>query len=103
MSEPIVDAGTQVRCPHGGAGTTASVEPRVRVAGRPVATVATAWSVSGCRGEGVRGCVAARALGGSSRVAAGGAPLVRVTDPIVGEPSGAVVSVVVWTDRVRIA
>ncbi|GAA1055901.1 hypothetical protein GCM10017608_14420 [Agromyces luteolus] len=101
MTEPIVDAGTQVRCPHGGIAAPLVAEARVRVDGLPAVTVATRWAMSGCRGEGPDGCVTAHGIGGSSRVSIGGVPVVRASDRFVGDPSGADLTVVVRGDRVR--
>ncbi|GAA1061953.1 hypothetical protein [Agromyces bracchium] len=102
MTDPIIDAGTTVRCPHGGIAAPLGAEARVRVEGLAAVTVATRWAVSGCRGEGPGGCVTAHATGGSRRVSIGGVPVIRASDRLVGDPSGADLSVVVRGDRVRV-
>lgn len=48
MGSPLLHAGAQIICPHGGQIAGTPVGARVMVAGNPVATVAYSYVITGC-------------------------------------------------------
>jgi hypothetical protein len=48
MPGPILHLGALVTCTHGGPATPVAPQPRVRVSGQPVVTIASPYTVTGC-------------------------------------------------------
>ena len=88
----IVHVGATVLCSHGGQATPTVPFPRVAVSGQPVVTIAGPYVVAGCSmppptaGNGP--CVTGQWLVGSTRVLAGGQPLVVQSSSSVCAPTG---------------
>lgn len=75
----LLDISTQVQCVHAGQGTTAPGNPRVKVLGQPVATMAEQTVVAGCTftlpGPKPSPCVLVEWLQPATRIKAGGQPV----------------------------
>ena len=88
----IVHVGATVLCSHGGQATPTVPFPRVTVSGQPVVTIAGPYVVAGCSmppppaGNGP--CVTGQWLVGTTRVFAGGQPLVVQSSTSVCAPTG---------------
>ncbi|MCV2420229.1 hypothetical protein C1O66_11040 [Paucibacter aquatile] len=88
----IVHVGATVLCSHGGQANPSVPFPRVLVSGQPVVTIAAPYLVAGCSmppptaGNGP--CVTGQWLTGSTRVLAGGQPLVLQSSSSVCAPTG---------------
>lgn len=75
--------GNPAMCPHGGQVSTVPGNPRVKVAGQPVATMADQFPIAGCAFTLPSGtphpCVTVRWLAPAARVLAGGQPVILQT------------------------
>jgi len=102
MPGPVVPLGSVVICAHGGQATPAAPFPRVVAGGQPVTTLTSPYLVAGCPFPPVSGgpCVTAQWVVGSTRVLAGGAPLVIQTGSAVCAPTGVPLIVLVAQPRV---
>lgn len=100
----IVHLGATVLCSHGGQATPTAPFPRVMVSGQPVMTLAAPCVVTGCSmppptaGNGP--CITGQWLVGSTRVLAGGVPLVVQSSASVCAPTGTPLMVVATQTRV---
>ena len=92
MPAQILHLGATVLCSHGGQATPTVPFPRVTVSGQPVVTIAGPYVVAGCSmppppaGNGP--CVTGQWLVGTTRVLAGGQPLVVQSSTSVCAPTG---------------
>ena len=79
MPGPVLHSGATATCPHGGSLTIIAASPRVMASGMPVAVLTDQGLVAGCAFTLPIGtpqpCVTTRWLVGSTRVLAGGQPL----------------------------
>ena len=102
MPGPVVHLGATVICSHGGQATPVAPFPRVVVSGQPVVTLTSPYVVAGCPLPPVAGgpCVTAQWVVGSTRVLAGGAPLVLQSGTAVCAPTGVPLIVLVTQPRV---
>jgi len=102
MPGPVVHLGATVLCSHGGQATPTAPFARVVVSGQPVTTLAAPYVVAGCPFPPASGgpCVTAQWIVGSTRVLAGGAPLVIQTGTAVCAPTGVPLMAVVVQPRV---
>jgi hypothetical protein len=102
MPGPIVHLGATVLCSHGGQATPTAPFPRVLVSGQPVTTLTAPYVVAGCPFPPASGgpCVTAQWVVGSTRVLAGGAPLVLQSGVAVCAPTGVPLMVVAVQPRV---
>lgn len=100
----IVHLGATVMCSHAGQATPTSPFPRVMVSGQPIVTIAAPYIVAGCAmppppaGNGP--CVTGQWLVGTTRVLAGGLPLVVQSSTSVCVPTGTPMIVAVTQLRV---
>jgi hypothetical protein len=88
---PILHMGAVVMCSHGGSATPMAPNPRVLVAGMPIATIAVPYAVTGCTfgppaGNGP--CVTAHWTTGAARVTSNGQPVVITTGVSICVPTG---------------
>jgi hypothetical protein len=102
MPGPIVHLGATVMCSHGGQATPTAPFPRVLVGGQPVTTLTAPYVVAGCPFPPPSGgpCVTAQWVVGSTRVLAGGAPLVLQSGVAICTPTGVPLQVIVVQPRV---
>ena len=109
MGSPILHVGASVICSHGGQVTTAPGNPRVKVAGQPVATMADVYAVAGCvftlPGPKPSPCIKVQWVVPATRVMVGGQPVILQTSSGLGQspeqaPQGPP-SVVVVQPRVK--
>ena len=100
----LLHVGATVMCLHGGPAQPSQPNPRVRVAGRPVVTTATSYTVTGCPFN-VSGasspCVAAHWQAGATRVRAGGRPVLLQDSQASCVPNGTGVRIDTTQTRVR--
>lgn len=79
-------------CSHGGQANPSVPFPRVLVSGQPVVTIAAPYLVAGCSmpppSAGNGPCITGQWLSGSTRVLAGGQPLVLQSSSSVCAPTG---------------
>ncbi len=100
----LLHQGATVLCLHGGQAQATMPNPRVKVAGQPVVTLAAPHTVAGCpfnvSGSPVP-CVTAQWVTGATRVLAGGQPVLLQDSQAVCVPNGTGVTVAVTQVRVR--
>lgn len=99
----VLDAGSLVLCPHGGHARPTGTNPRVRVSGVAVPTMADTYIIDGCRSDPLTGdipCTTARFITGATRVRIGGVPVLLRESRAVCEPRGAFATVAVTRSRV---
>ena len=100
----VVHVGATVLCAHAGQAQPTTPFPRVTVMGQPVTTIAAPYVVAGCAmpvppgGNGP--CVTAQWITGSTRVLAGGQPLVVQSSQSVCAPTATPLMVVATQTRV---
>jgi hypothetical protein len=101
MPGPIVHLGASVLCSHGGQAMPTTPFPRVLVSGQPVVTLTSPYVVAACPFPPVSGgpCATAQFVVGSTRVLAGGAPLVIQGGVAVCVPTGVPLLVVATQPR----
>jgi hypothetical protein len=105
MPGPVLTVPATVQCMHAGAGTPVTPNPRVSIAGSPVVTLSTTYTVAGCTfpamtSGGSPPCVTAQFTTGATRVMAGGAPLLLATSTGTSIPNGTPLIVVPAQTRV---
>ena len=91
-------------CMHGGQAQPTAPNPRVLVNGQPVVTLASPFVVAGCplvppAGNGP--CVTAQWVVGTTRVLAGGMPVLLQDSQAVYVPTGTPLQIVVTQVRVQ--
>ncbi len=100
----VVHVGATVLCSHAGQAQPMAPFPRVLVSGQPVVTTPGPWAVAGCTlptpptANGP--CLTGQWLSGSTRVLAGGQPLVLQAGASVCAPSGTPLVVLAVQTRV---
>jgi hypothetical protein len=103
MPGPLVNAASVVLCTHGGPAQATATNPRVLVAGAPVATMAAPHAVTGCPYN-VSGspspCVTAAWVTGASRVLAGGVPVLLMDSQAICAPNGTPATICATQTRV---
>lgn len=102
MPGPVVHLGSTVMCTHGGQATPTTPFPRVTVSGQPVVTLTSPYTVAGCPLPSNAGgpCVTAQWIVGTTRVTAGGAPLVIQGGTAICAPTGVPLMVLQTQPRV---
>lgn len=88
----IVHQGATVLCAHAGQAMPTAPFPRVSVSGQPIVTQPTIYNIAGCTmpppTSGNGPCVTGQWLTGSTRVFAGGQPIVLFDSQSVCTPTG---------------
>lgn len=99
----LLHSGATVLCAHGGQALPTVPNPRVRVAGQPVTTQPTPYTVAGCPfvPPAAGPCVTAQWVVGALRVLAGGQPVLLQSSVAVCAPTGTPLNVVATQTRVR--
>ncbi len=104
MSSSILDESALVTCAHGAPAMVTVSTDRVRLLGRPVATLPSPYLISGCPHV-VSGmaapCTEGRFLVGASRIQASGVPVLLEHGPSASQPAGAPLIVASCQQRVR--
>lgn len=92
MGAPIITSQTPVNCGHAGIGTHIPSQPRVRIAGSPVAVASDQHAVAGCSltGSGTPPCVVLSWTVPALRVKAAGQPVLVQTSIPIGTGPGIV-------------
>jgi hypothetical protein len=92
MPGPLVHFGATVTCAHLGRAEPVSVDPRVRVSGQPIVTVADPYAISGCTlpsiTSGAPPCATALWTRGAARVFASGMPVILADSQATCTPTG---------------
>lgn len=100
----LVDASATVLCLHAGQATPTAVFPRVQVGGQPVVTQPTPYLVAGCAlppPPAANGpCVTAQWVTGSTRVLAGGLPVLLLDSQAICAPTATGLQVLATQVRV---
>lgn len=99
----VLHAGATVQCAHAGQALPVTPDPRVRVAGQPVVTLASTYTVVGCPfvPPAPGPCVSARWIIGALRVRASGVPVLLRDSQAVCAPTGTPLTVLVTQVRVK--
>jgi uncharacterized Zn-binding protein involved in type VI secretion len=100
----VLHQGATVMCVHGGQAQPAAPNPRVKVAGQPVVTQAVPYTIAGCPftvGSSPSPCVTAQWITASTRVKAGGMPVLLQNSQAVCAPNGTGLNIVVTQTRAR--
>jgi hypothetical protein len=99
----LLHSGATVLCTHGGQALPTVPNPRVRVAGQPVTTQPSPYTVAGCPfvPPAAGPCVTAQWVVGALRVLAGGQPVLLQSSVAVCAPTGTPLNVVATQTRVR--
>jgi hypothetical protein len=102
MAASVVQMGATVICAHAGQATPTTPSTRVLLGNQPAITLSSPWVVAGCglTGTGVPPCVSAQFAVGTTRVTAGGVPLVIQAGTSICTPTGTPLQVVVTQPRV---
>jgi hypothetical protein len=102
MGIPVVNASAVVMCSHAGTAHAAAPNPRVMVGGAPVVTLSSPYVVAGCALTGTPAppCVTGQVVSGSTRVLAGGVPLVLASSQSVCVPTGTPLMIVTTQPQV---
>jgi hypothetical protein len=101
----ILHMGATVLCAHAGQAQPTAPNPRVKVGGQPVINLPTVYTVAGCAmppppaGNGP--CVTAQFMMGSTRVMAGGQPLLLQDSQAICTPTGTPLTIAVTQVRVK--
>ena len=88
MASPLLNGGSQLTCPHGGAATSIAPPGRVKVSGAAVLTMETIFSITGCPLPDGDACRTARFTTGAARVFCEGTAVLLLTSSSLTEPSG---------------
>ena len=99
----VTHMGATVTCAHGGQATPTAPYARVTLSGQPVTTIAAPHVIAGCpfvSGSNPLPCVTGQWLSGSTRVLAGGQPLVLNSSQSVCTPNGTPMMILVTQTRV---
>jgi hypothetical protein len=99
----VAHLGATVLCAHAGQAQPTAPYPRVLVSRQPVTTIVAPYAVAGCALPPAAGgpCVTGQWLTGTTRVLAGGAPLVIQGAQSLCVPTGSPMNVLVSQVRVR--
>jgi hypothetical protein len=100
----LLHQGATVLCAHAGQAQPTAPNPRVRVAGQPVATQPAPYVVAGCpfvAGTVPSPCVTATWVTAALRVRAGGLPVLLQDSQAICAPNGTPLTIVVTQVRVR--
>ena len=104
MPGPLLTVGATCLCSHGGQATATAPYPRVMASSQPLVTLSAPYVVAGCAfpppPAGTGPCVTGQWLVGSTRVLAGGLPLLLQTSTSVCVPTGTPMMVVMTQTRV---
>ena len=101
----VLHQGATVLCMHGGQAQATAPNPRVKVGGQPVVTLAAPHTVAGCPFTTPAGnplpCVTAQWITGAMRVLVGGQPVLLQDSQAICTPNGTGVQIVATQTRVR--
>ena len=99
----LLHQGATVMCMHAGQAEPILVEPRVRVMGQPIVTQASTYLIAGCTQASIPSppCVSAQFASASSRVRAGGLPVLLQDSIAVCVPTGTGLNIVLAQMRVK--
>lgn len=99
----LVHVGATVMCAHAGQAQPTVPNPRVKVGGQPVVTMAAPYTIAGCSLTSVPSppCVTGQWLVAATRVLVGGTPVVLQDSTSTCVPTGTPMSVVVTQVRVK--
>lgn len=100
----LLDENTTSMCSHGGSAQPIAGNPRVKINGAPVLTVATQLAVTGCPnvvGTSPLPCVLAAFPAGATRVKVMGAPVLLDSSAATVTPTGASITIANAQRRVK--
>jgi hypothetical protein len=99
----VLHQGATVLCAHAGQAMPTAPNPRVRVAGQPVVTLASPYTVAGCALPPAAGgpCVTAQFVMGAVRVRVAGQPVLLQDSLSMCAPTGTPLSVLMAQIRVK--
>ncbi len=101
----LLHVGATVTCMHGGQATPVVPYPRVKVSGQPIVTQPTPYMIAGCPfppPPAANGpCVTAQFIMGSTRILAGGIPVLLQDGQAVCAPTGTGIIVALTQMRVK--
>ena len=104
MAGFLLNAGSILRCSHGGEATPTAPNPRVTVSGQPIASQDSTFVIAGCTlavsNPGTPHCMTALFVTAASRVKANGLPVLLDTSQAVCMPTGTPLHIVKTQTRV---
>jgi len=104
MASFLLNAGSILRCSHGGEATPVAPNPRVTVSGQPILSLDSEFVIAGCAlartGPAAGGCVTTRFVTAASRVTASGVPVLVDTSQAVCMPTGTPLHIIQTQTRV---
>ena len=104
MAGFLLHQGATVLCSHAGQAQPTAVNPRVKVMGQAIVTLANTYTVAGCTmppptaGNGP--CATAQWMSGATRVTAAGQPVLLVDSQAICAPTATPLQVTVTQTRV---
>ena len=103
MPGNLLHVGATVLCMHAGQAQPVVSNPRVRVAGQPVVTMTSTYTIAGCTLASVPSppCATAQWVTAATRVRAGGVPVLLQDSQAVCVPTGTGLNILVTQLRVR--
>lgn len=100
----VLDQNVIAQCTHGGSAKPLAVNPRVKINGTPVLTVASQFAVSGCPnmiGTSPFPCVLATFTAGATRVKVAGIPVLLDASQATTTPTGVSLTLTSAQQRVK--
>jgi len=101
----MLHVGATVLCAHAGQAQPVASNPRVKVGGQPVVTIANTYTVAGCTlpppNVANGPCVTGQFVSSATRVTAGGQPVLLQDSQSICAPTGTPLSIVVTQVRVK--
>lgn len=97
----LLNADSKVVCAHLGTASPTVVNPRVKVDGAAVVTVAGPYTISCPQAPPLVPCTTGTWLVGASRVKAGGQPVLLISTPSTTAPTGAPMTVTQTQSKVQ--
>lgn len=100
----LLDKTTTGQCTHGGSAQPLVANPRVKINGNPVLTVATQFAVAGCPnvvGTSPFPCVLGAFAAGATRVKVMGMPVLLDTSQATTTPTGVTLTLINAQQRVK--
>jgi len=100
----LLTQGATVLCLHSGQAQPAVTNPRIKIAGQPIVTQSSTYTISACSYQ-VNGapspCVTAQWTSAATRVKAGGVPVLLSDSQATCTPNGTGVNIVVTQTKVK--
>jgi hypothetical protein len=102
MPATVLTTDANVQCPHGATAKATSPQPRVKIAGAPIVTIASSYQVSGCpNANNPSPCQTGQFVSAATRLKSGGQPLLLQSASSTSVPTGSPLVVAATQQRVK--